>query len=107
MNLQDLTEGKRNDATKAVKIWLKIGDLMTDLQDELLDLAKNEETKAHATKALEFLQKDDLASLHLEMKKIFKQLLTLPTASVYFISSAYKYKRHTEFEQQINELQTC
>ncbi len=66
MKLKRLTEEK-NPAGKAVKIWLKISDLFTDLEDELRDMPNN----PAAQTAVEQLRNNDLAGLHQSIRQIF------------------------------------
>ncbi len=67
MKLKRLTEAK-NPAGKAVKIWLKISDLLTDLEDELRDMP----TSPDAMRAVEQLRNNDLDGLHQSIRKLFR-----------------------------------
>ncbi len=66
MKLKRLTEGK-NPAGKAVKIWLKISDLFTALEDELRDMPDNPIAK----QAIEQIRNSDMAGLHQSIRQIF------------------------------------
>ena len=67
MKLSKIVEGKRPGA-KAVKIWLKISDLFTDLEDELRDIPDNPD----AVLAVEQLRNNDLTGLHQSIRKMFQ-----------------------------------
>lgn len=67
MKLATLFEAK-HPATKAAKIWLKVSDLMVDLEDELLDLSK---TDPRGAEALQHLRNNDLQSLHRLLRNMF------------------------------------
>ncbi len=66
MKLNKIIEGK-NPAVKAVKIWLKISDLFTDLEDELRDMPDNPAART----AVEQLRNNDLAGLHQSIRILF------------------------------------
>lgn len=68
MKIADMFEAK-NPAQKAVKIWLKISDLMVDLEDELLDIAK---TNPQGKLAIQQLHDNDLVGLNQTLRNIFR-----------------------------------
>jgi len=68
MKLHNIVEAKK-PAVKAAKIWLKISDLMVDLEDELLDMPNN----PSAQKAIQQLRNVNFSGLNQEIKRMFMQ----------------------------------
>jgi len=66
MKIVDVFEA-RNPVASAVKLWLKISDLLVDLEDELLELSK---TNPRAQNALQYLRNNDFHNLHQELRKM-------------------------------------
>jgi hypothetical protein len=67
MKLKKIVEGKNSPGKKAVKIWLKISDLFTDLEDELRDIPDN----PVAQQAIAQLRQNDLQGLHQSIRQLF------------------------------------
>lgn len=61
-----ITEAKRPEE-KAAKLWLKISNLLVDLEDELREIAKYNQ---YGRQALTDLDNDDLRSLHRSIRAL-------------------------------------
>ena len=70
MKVTDVIIESKTPEEKAVKIWLKVSDLLVDLEDELLEVAKAR-NNPHAEKAITHLRNNELAELHRVLRAMF------------------------------------
>jgi len=66
VKLENILES-RNPIFKVIKDWMKVSDLLVDMEDELIGLAR---TDPKARQALEYLRNNDFQNFHQQLRKM-------------------------------------